>query len=285
MIPIPTFIQVEGIRMKKILLCLFSVCLLQITAFSQIRQTYLSVFDNGSGNDTLWFGYVQGATCAADPLVPCEWIEPPPPPPAGVFDAGWLLCVSSVPGTLYGKCDIRGYINPADIDTHKVLFQPSDAGFPVTFRWSSDSILAMCDSAWLQDEFGGVIFRVRMHVVSEFVFVSPAFSRALVIRFGQDLLSGFREENFQIGSFGLAQNYPNPFNPSTRIEYQLPRKELVILKVYDVLGREVAAIVNQVQSSGAHSVEFATAGLSSGVYFYRLEAGKYVEQRKMLLLK
>lgn len=83
----------------------------------------------------------------------------------------------------------------------------------------------------------------------------------------------------------LAQNYPNPFNPSTRIEYQLPLKEFVSLKVFDVLGREVAVLVNEVQSPGTHVAEFSGAGLASGVYFYRLESGGFVETKRLVLLR
>ena len=85
--------------------------------------------------------------------------------------------------------------------------------------------------------------------------------------------------------FVLFQNYPNPFNPTTMISYQLPANSFVTLKVYDVLGREVEALVNGRQSAGSHSVQFDAAGLPSGVYFYRLEAGNFTETKRMLLLK
>jgi phosphatidylserine/phosphatidylglycerophosphate/cardiolipin synthase-like enzyme len=85
--------------------------------------------------------------------------------------------------------------------------------------------------------------------------------------------------------FSLSQNYPNPFNPVTRIRYSLPTQSRVSLKVYDILGREVAVLVNESQSAGTYSVQFGAANLASGVYFYRLEAGRHVAQHKMLLLK
>lgn len=83
----------------------------------------------------------------------------------------------------------------------------------------------------------------------------------------------------------LSQNYPNPFNPSTTISYQLPTNTLVVLKVFDVLGREVETLVNERQSAGSHSVRFKAANLPSGVYFYRLQAGVYHDTKKLLLLK
>ena len=88
-------------------------------------------------------------------------------------------------------------------------------------------------------------------------------------------------------SFSLEQNYPNPFNPETVIRYQLPEGGLVTLKVYDVLGREVAILINEFQQAGAYNSTFSISNsqLSSGVYFYRLTAGNKVETKKMILLK
>ncbi len=88
--------------------------------------------------------------------------------------------------------------------------------------------------------------------------------------------------------FSLFQNYPNPFNPSTTIKYQIPKAGLVKLKVYDALGREVARLVNEVQSPGNYSVQFgnnSNIGLTSGVYFYKLTEGNYILTRKMILMK
>ena len=83
----------------------------------------------------------------------------------------------------------------------------------------------------------------------------------------------------------LHQNSPNPFNPSTTIEYELPKSSEVRLSVYDILGREVSVLVNDRRDAGVHEVKFDAAGLSSGVYFYRLQAGDFVQSRKLLLLK
>jgi hypothetical protein len=81
------------------------------------------------------------------------------------------------------------------------------------------------------------------------------------------------------------QNYPNPFNPTTTISYQLPVASEVSLKVYDVLGREVVVLVNGRQAAGSYNIMLNGAGLSSGVYFYRLQAGSFVATKKMMLVK
>jgi len=86
-------------------------------------------------------------------------------------------------------------------------------------------------------------------------------------------------------SFKLAQNYPNPFNPTTHITYQLPTLSDVKLEVFDVLGRKVASLVNTTQPAGTYSITFNASNLASGIYFYRLQAGSFVETKKMMLLK
>ena len=83
----------------------------------------------------------------------------------------------------------------------------------------------------------------------------------------------------------LEQNYPNPFNPSTSIKYQLPENGFVTIKVYDMLGNEIATLVNEVQEAGNHSVEFDAATVSSGIYFYIMQAGNFTQTKKMTLLK
>lgn len=85
--------------------------------------------------------------------------------------------------------------------------------------------------------------------------------------------------------FALDQNYPNPFNPTTNIHYSLPKSSRVTLTVYDLLGRTVAVLVNKVQSTGAYTINFDASRLSSGMYFYRLEAAGKVMTRKMVLIK
>lgn len=87
------------------------------------------------------------------------------------------------------------------------------------------------------------------------------------------------------GEYGLEQNHPNPFNPSTVIRYNLPEDAYVTLRIYEVIGREVAVLVEGMESAGYKSVSFDAGNLPSGVYFYRLQAGNFVDVKKMLLMK
>jgi len=100
-------------------------------------------------------------------------------------------------------------------------------------------------------------------------------------------VTGIAEEPSAIipGSFVLHQNHPNPFNPTTTIRYDLPRSGHVTLKVYSLLGQEVATLVDEVQEPGACSVEFVASGLASGIYLYRLSVEGYVQTRKMALVR
>jgi hypothetical protein len=85
--------------------------------------------------------------------------------------------------------------------------------------------------------------------------------------------------------FALNQNYPNPFNPTTVISYQLPISGYVSLKVYDMLGREVMTLVNEVKSAGHYSINFNASAFSSGIYFYRITAGTFTQTKQMMFIK
>ena len=100
------------------------------------------------------------------------------------------------------------------------------------------------------------------------------------------------EDNNQfipVNGFALLQNYPNPFNPSTRIQYQVTSFSHVSLKVYDVLGNEIATLVDEYKPAGIYEVEFNSVSsiqnLTSGIYFYQLKAGDFVQSKKMIFLK
>ncbi len=152
------------------------------------------------------------------------------------------------------------------------LLTPSAVGVPVTGGWQNWQTLT--------------VPQVEL----------PAGTHALRTQF---MSSGFNLNSFSFVSvptgvesshqhpleFQLGQNFPNPFNPGTVISYQLPAVSDVTLKVYDILGREVAALVSGRQNPGSYSITFNAAGLPSGVYFYRLEAGGFVKMKRMLLLK
>ena len=101
-----------------------------------------------------------------------------------------------------------------------------------------------------------------------------------------ELVTGITRDGSKIPlTFALRQNYPNPFNPSTTIEYQIPNQSFVSLKIFDLLGREVATLVDEMNQAGIHSVKWDASVFSSGIYFYRLSAGSYSATKKLILLR
>ncbi len=105
----------------------------------------------------------------------------------------------------------------------------------------------------------------------------------LVLRY-QTIVGGI--QTIEIPNYySLAQNYPNPFNPTTSIKFSVPTPEMVTLKVYDVLGKEVAVLVNEMKQPGFHTVDFDASRLASGIYFYRIDAGQFSSVKRMVLVK
>ncbi|MCW9097493.1 MAG: T9SS type A sorting domain-containing protein, partial [Ignavibacteriaceae bacterium] len=97
--------------------------------------------------------------------------------------------------------------------------------------------------------------------------------------------SGEEDVNLTPTEYGLDQNYPNPFNPNTTINYQLPQKNHVSLKVYDIIGNLVSTLVDQEMEAGYYSVDWNANQLASGIYIYRIISGSYVSTKKMILMK
>jgi hypothetical protein len=98
-------------------------------------------------------------------------------------------------------------------------------------------------------------------------------------------LTNKTDDTYQTFYFYLYQNYPNPFNPTTKINWQQPSENKVTLKVYDILGREVSTLINEVKPAGIYETEFNASNLASGIYYYQLKSGNFVEIKKMILLK
>jgi hypothetical protein len=102
----------------------------------------------------------------------------------------------------------------------------------------------------------------------------------------EHLVTGIQNISNEIPSgFRLEQNYPNPFNPVTNIKFSIPKSGLVTLKVYDITGKEIEDLVDQVMNAGIFEYDFDASNLSTGAYFYRLTAGGYTDVKKMILIK
>ena len=107
----------------------------------------------------------------------------------------------------------------------------------------------------------------------------------VVAEFDFGVVSGVEDELMQPNEFILFQNYPNPFNPTTKIQYAISNRQFISLNVYDVLGNEIAVLVNEEKPVGIYEVKWNASGFSSGLYFYQLQSGGVLETKKMLLIK
>ena len=126
-------------------------------------------------------------------------------------------------------------------------------------------------------------FTDTLHIRSE--TDTSRIAQILVIAGRTDTTYSIVPNEIIAADFKLAQNFPNPFNPFTTIKFSIPEQCNVVLKIYDVLGKEVATLVNEEKPAGEYEVEFNASGLTSGIYFYKLQAGDYNRTRKMILLR
>jgi hypothetical protein len=177
-----------------------------------------------------------------------EFYELPPLPPSGVFD-------------------IRFAVNRiADIiDTPKDIIITS-AQYPIVLRVEGTSVK-------VKDKIDGKRVNKLLRNREELIITDPNIN---IIEVVGELIPD---------KFELSQNYPNPFNPSTTIRFALPVDSKVKISLFNILGELVTDITNQEYDAGYHQATFTARSLASGVYFYRIEAGKFIDVKKLILLK
>ena len=170
----------------------------------------------------------------------------------------------------------RNGVTPQDFVMRKMIAGPS--GDPFTIGTGETKIV---------EKTSPLSNVTSMNSAGFVVFVQEVGTRAILqsdyIPYG--VLTGVEDNKSQPATFRLEQNYPNPFNPETRIQFTLADPQSATLKVFDLLGREVAVLVNEKKEAGVHEVKFYAGGLASGAYFYRLQAGGFVQTRKLILMK
>ncbi len=126
----------------------------------------------------------------------------------------------------------------------------------------------------------------KLFVANADLAISPVGPGPGVVEVEIDtIVTGVNENVYQPTKFKLEQNYPNPFNPSTNLSFVIGHLSLVTLKIYDILGREVATLINEKKTAGVYKISFDASNLASGIYFYQLKAGSYIQTKKMVLLK
>ncbi|MEW6655190.1 MAG: T9SS type A sorting domain-containing protein, partial [Bacteroidota bacterium] len=143
-------------------------------------------------------------------------------------------------------------------------------------------------TAWTQDQLGAYWNAITAHYdgsggIHNPKYIITALKGAMTVL---GIPVGIQQDGEEIpASYTLQQNYPNPFNPSTTIKFSIPKSGNVRLVVYDILGKEVATLVNNFLNAGQYNFQFNAANLASGIYLYRLEAGNFTQTNKMLLMK
>jgi len=161
-------------------------------------------------------------------------------------------------------------------DTLGIIILPHDS---INVSFSNVDLCPVCDYE-VQEYFKDTLRFV-------FTFMDGnvySFSKTIPIS-GEGHPSDVEDDEVLPKEFSLSQNYPNPFNPSTSIHYAIGSREFVTLKIYDVLGNEVAVFVNEEKSSGSYEINFDANKLASGVYYYQLKAGDFIQTKKMIYLK
>ncbi|MFO7525915.1 MAG: T9SS type A sorting domain-containing protein [Ignavibacteriaceae bacterium] len=205
----------------------------------------------------------------------------------------WLIRTDSTGDTLWTKT------YPGSIERGNCLSHASDGGFIITgSNINSDLLVIRTDEngdlLW-SNTYGGGNYDVGSAVIQVtgggyIVCGSTESSGAgnsdiWLVRIDSDGTTSVNEEPALVDQFQLNQNYPNPFNPGTTISWQSPVSSWQTLIVYDLLGREVAALVDEYKPAGRYEVEFDASGLSSGVYYYRLSSEQFTQTMKAILLK
>jgi hypothetical protein len=184
---------------------------------------------------------------------------------------------------LKGKNFTNFKIELIDAKTDQVIQSLDSAKFCSTDVLPRNNISYILNTQGLANRF--VKLRLRVETSSNFNYsLKNRYSTSDVmnkISF-KNLVS---KELSIVNSYDLSQNYPNPFNPSTTIKYQIPSPGLVSLKVYDILGKEVASLVNEFKSEGKYNVNFDATKLASGIYIYQLKSKDYISSKKMMLIK
>jgi len=213
-----------------------------------------------------------------------------PPVLPGMFEARFID-PGQFPTGCFGQgswTDMRDYLPGSQIDTYQVYFAPGyvfGGDYPMTIRWEQDAVGAGYAGEVLMAEPHGSI--TDMKTVDSLVIADSTIHTVTIIAENPILTATSAEEEVADipSGFRLEQNYPNPFNPATTIRYALPEAGHVRLRVFNLLGQAVKDLVNEFQEPGYRTVSFDAGGLPSGVYTYRLTAGKFTGTNRMLLLK
>ena len=207
---------------------------------------------------------------------------------AGTFDLSGAIAKTTDSGINWVTTLFPDALSDIDFpisNTGLVGYAVGDAGVILKTINAGDS--------WQQQQSGTILKLNKVHFLDlDYGIAVGENGTILLTTTGGEPVTSVDKKNETVESFQLFQNYPNPFNPSTKIKFTIPFVETeyipslhTTLKVYDVLGNEITTLVNEEKSAGSYEVEFNAAGLPSGIYFYQLKVGSFIQSKKMVLLK
>jgi hypothetical protein len=215
---------------------------------------------------------------------------PPAPPAPFSFDCRIVTIpgrVSTFPIGLSGgvNMDIRGYVSAAQVDTFKIKIDGDNTdAYDTKVSWPAN--LSTYATAWLIKPQTGTDWPATDMIANTSVTI-PATTQKnmLIIKTGAKTTTAVAEVSQKPVTFALEQNYPNPFNPTTEIRFSTPQSGFATLKVYSILGQEVATLLHDQVSAGTHTARLNGSSLASGVYLYKLNINGFTSTRRMLLVK
>jgi ligand-binding sensor domain-containing protein len=181
------------------------------------------------------------------------------------------------------------------------VYNTSNSGLPD--NWVLSIAIDSSENKWIGTQYGLVAFDGSNWTVyspsnsglnnswAKYIVIDTKGNKWIGTQYGLSVYKGNvisivdKKNNVLPNGFMLYQNYPNPFNPTTTIDYSIPKESFVTIKVYDALGREVTTLVSEEKNTGEYSVKFNGSKLASGIYFYKITAGSFVQTKKMILMK
>jgi hypothetical protein len=232
---------------------------------------------DGNATAALAFGIDGSATDGLDAHL--QEAELPPLPPAGVFDARFIGYDIGVPLGQGTTIDLRpGTGGTAGRRVHELYMQGAQ-GSPIRIRWQVGGTV----TATLNDLYTGKLINVQMQDSGSCVISDPSvYSR---LRLTVDYAATGVTRDRQPDDVELCQNFPNPFNAETTLRFTLPEAALTSVAVFDAIGQNVAGVFHGPLPAGSHLMRFDASGLASGVYIYRLIAGRRMYHKTMTVLK
>jgi hypothetical protein len=165
-------------------------------------------------------------------------------------------------------------------DTNLFALKGSGVGFNGCVYLSTDK-----GTTWTDVNSGLLNTTVNTLAVSEGYLFAGADGSSVWRRPLSDMITSVGSEALFPVEFILEQNYPNPFNPSTKVRYSVPNSSQVTLKIFNTLGEEIAILINEEKPAGTYELTWNAENLPSGIYFYRIQAGSFVQTKKMILMK